>query len=138
MPCQLIDFDDASVAEISVFSTMHPCDGIRTFDDMELIVMILVPFPLGLLVRTRTAAYLAYIAIHGFVFTFQTAYLVMEWANGSTDAFGSFPDFTSGDVWAYGIINLVIYGVGLGLVTLGCRIRTKRTTRHDSVELAPN
>ena len=104
---------------------------------MELIVMILVPLPLGLLVRSRTAAYLAYIAIHSFVFTFQTANLIMEWANGSTEAFGSFPDFNNGDVWGYGIINLVIYGVGLGLVTLGYRIRTKRNARRNSVELAP-
>ena len=116
-----------------MFSTMRPDDGFRTFGNMELIVMILVPFPLGLLVRNRTAAYLAYIAIHGFVFTFQTANLVMEWANGSTEAFGSFPDFNNGDVWGYGIVNLVIYGVGLGLVTLGYRIRTKRNTRRNSV-----
>ena len=116
---------------------MHRNDGIRTFANMELIVMMLIPFPLGLFVRNRTAAYLAYIAIHGFVFTFQTANLVMEWANGSTEAFGSFPDFDNGNVWAYGIVNLVIYGVGLGLVTLGYRIRTKRNTRRNQVEFAP-
>jgi hypothetical protein len=105
---------------------------------MELIIMVLAPLPLGLFVRSRTAAYLAYIAIHAFVFTFQTAYLMMEWANGSTEAFGPFPDFDNGQVWAYGILNLVIYGVGFGLVTLGCRIRTKRSARGGSVELAPN
>ena len=104
---------------------------------MELIIMVLVPLPLGLLVRNRMAAYIAYIAIHAFVFTFQTANLVMDWANGSTEAFGSFPDYSMGDLWAYGIINLAIYGVGLGLVTLGYRIRTKRNTRRNSVELAP-
>jgi hypothetical protein len=104
---------------------------------MELIIMILVPLPLGLLVRNRTAAYLSYIAIHAFVFTFQTAFLIIEWANGSTSAFGPFPDADDGQVWAYGVINLVFYGVGLGLVTLGCRIRAKRNARRNSVELAP-
>ena len=104
---------------------------------MELIIMVLVPLPLGLFVRNRTAAFLAYIALHAFVFTFQTAMLVMEWANGSTEAFGPFPDASNEDVWGYGIVNLVIYGVGLGLVALGARIRARRTTRQNSVELAP-
>ena len=54
----------------------------------------------------------------------------MEWANGSAEAFGSFPDYNNGDVWAYGIVNLVIYTVGMGLVTLGHLIRTNRT--HDA------
>ena len=116
---------------------MRPPLGLPYVGYMELIIMVLVPLPLGLLVRNRTAAYLAYIAIHAFVFTFQTANLVMEWANGSTEAFGSFPDFDNGDVWGYGIINLVIYGVGLGLVTLGCRIRAKRNAPRSSVELEP-
>ena len=110
---------------------------IPTLEVMELIVMVLVPLPLGLLVRNRTAAYVAYIAIHAFVFTFQTANLLMEWANGSTEAFGSFPDFNNADMWGYGVVNLVIYGIGLGLVTLGYRIRTKRNARRNSVELAP-
>ena len=116
---------------------MYPADRFRTFGHMELIIMILLPFPLGLLVRDRTAAYLAYIAIHSFVFTFQTANLMMEWANGSTEAFGSFPDFNNEDVWGYGIVNLVIYGVGLGLVTLAHRIRSRRKARRHDSELAP-
>jgi predicted Na+-dependent transporter len=116
---------------------MRPPWDFPTLGHMELIIMVLVPLPLGLLVRNRTAAYIAYIAIHAFVFTFQTANLVMDWANGSTEAFGSFPDYSMGDFWAYGIINLAIYGVGLGLVTLGYRIRTKRNARRSSVELTP-
>ncbi len=99
--------------------------------------MILVPFPLGLLVRSLVAVYIAYVAIHAFVFTFQTALLVMEWANGSTEAFGPFPDYDNGDVWAYGIVNLVIYSIGLGLITLGHRIRTNRNTRRKSPDLTP-
>lgn len=99
--------------------------------------MILLPLPLGLLVRTRTVAYLAFIAIHAFVFTFQTALLILEWANGSTEAFGSFPEYSTGDVWAYGIINLVIYGLGLGLVTLGQRVRRNRNSRRARMDLTP-
>lgn len=116
---------------------MRPTGRIRTVGSMELIVMILLPLPLGLFVRKRTAAYIAYIAVHAFAFTFQTAILLMEWADGSTEAFGTFPDHSNEDVWGYGIVNLVIYGIGLGLVTLGYRIRTKRNARRDSVELTP-
>jgi len=61
----------------------------------------------------------------------------MEWANGSTEAFGPYPDFDSGQLWGYGMINLMIYAVGLGLVTLGSRIRTRRNVRRANVELAP-
>jgi predicted Na+-dependent transporter len=93
---------------------------------MELIVMILVPLPLGFFVRKRIPAFIAYIAIHAYVFTFQTANLLLEWANGSTAAFGSFPDFNNGDVWAYGVINMIIYGVGLWLVEGGHRLRARR------------
>ncbi len=107
------------------------------FRDMELILMILIPLPLGLLVRSRMAAFVAYIAIHSFVFTFQTANLLMEWINGSTHAFGPYPEFSNQDVWAYGIINAVIYAAGLGLVTLGHRIRGRRAARPGSLELDP-
>ncbi len=109
------------------------------FEGMELILMILIPLPLplGLLVRSRMAAFVAYIAIHSFVFTFQTANLLIEWINGSTHAFGPYPEFSNEDVWGYGIVNLVIYAMGLGLVTLGHRIRSRRAAQPASVELDP-
>lgn len=116
---------------------MRSTGQFRTFGCMALIMMILLALPLGLFVGNRTAAYIAYIAAHAFVFTFQTANLVMEWANGSTEAFGAFPDYNNDDVWGYGIVNLVIYGVGFGLVTLGHRIRSRRATRQSSLELDP-
>ena len=96
-----------------------------------------VEFPLGLFVRNRTAAYVAYIAGHAFVFTFQTTNLLMEWTNGSTEAFGTFPNYDEAKLWGYGVVNLVIYGVGFGLVTLGRRVRVKRSTRQGSLELDP-
>ena len=63
--------------------------------------------------------------------------LVPEWTNGSTKASGSFPDNNNADIRAYAIINRVIYGVGLGLVALGHRIRTTRATRRKSLDLTP-
>jgi len=35
---------------------------------MELVVMVLAPFPIGFFVRSRLAAFVAYIAVHAFVF----------------------------------------------------------------------
>ena len=37
---------------------------------MELIIMVLAPFPIGFFVRSRMAAFVAFIALHAFVFTF--------------------------------------------------------------------
>ena len=96
---------------------------------MELIIMLLAPFPIGFLVRSRTAAFVTYVALHAFVFTFQSLALVLEWAGGSEAAFGRFPDASTGDVAAYGAVNLVIYAVGLGLVYLGSRLGTRRRAR---------
>jgi hypothetical protein len=94
---------------------------------MELIVMILSAFPIGYAIKNRLAAFVVYIAVHSFVFTFQTANLLIEWAGGDDAAFGPFPDASSTDVWSYAVVNLVIYLVGLGLVFLGHRIAARRS-----------
>jgi len=99
---------------------------------MELIVTLLVTFPLGYFVRSRTAAYIAFIAIHSFVFSFQSTQLVREWVAGSTQAF---PANGKTVAWAYGVVNVVIYAAGFGLVTLGHRVRSRRHARSAAVEL---
>ena len=100
--------------------------------------MILVPFPLGFLVRNRLVAFVAYVAVHAFVFTFQTLYLLLDWAGGSTDAFGRYPDSSAGQVASYGGVNLAIYAVGLGLVYLGHRVGGRRRARRvGAVHLDP-
>ncbi len=96
---------------------------------MELILMLLAPFPIGFLVRNRVVAFLAYIALHAFVFTFQTLMLIVDWAGGSTEAFGAFPHAATTDVLAYGAVNLLIYAAALGLVYLGSRTATRRRRR---------
>lgn len=96
---------------------------------MELIVMIVVAFPIGFLIRNRIAAYIAFIALHGFVFVFQSLMLVIEWVGGSKDAFGSYPKADKAEVWSYGAVNLVIFLVGLGLVLLGQKVASRRNSR---------
>ncbi len=104
---------------------------------MELIVMILTAFPIGYLVRKRLAAFVVYIGVHSFVFTFQTASLIIEWAGGDTAAFGPFPMASTDHVWGYAEVNLAIYLVGLALVFLGNRMATRRANRLGAVNLDP-
>ncbi|MFC4117819.1 hypothetical protein [Nonomuraea zeae] len=102
---------------------------------MELIVMLLLPLPLGYLVRSRVAAYLAYIGAHSFVFTFQTMTLTKAWVGGAYDAFAKDPNQPE---WPYAVVNLAIYAAGLGLVALGAWLRDRRRARRssDGIDLA--
>lgn len=105
---------------------------------MELLLTVLLPLPLGLLLPSRLSAYVAYIAIHAFVFTFQTAALVIDWVGGDEAAFGPYPAASSESVYGYGAVNLVIYLVGLGLVALGHRLGQRRRSRQSAgLDLEP-
>jgi cytochrome c biogenesis factor len=101
---------------------------------MELLVALLVPFPLGYFIRNRMAAYLAYVAVHSFVFTFQSTSLVREWVGGDYSAFAKDPATAP---WPYGLVNLAIYAAGLGLVALGSKVgATRRRKTVQAVDLA--
>jgi hypothetical protein len=104
---------------------------------VELILMLLAPLPIGFFVKNRTAGFIAYLALQAFVFTFQSVELVIAWAGGSTEAFGPFPKADNGEVLAYGVVNLVIYGIGLGLLYLGQRLALRRSRRAGAVQLDP-
>jgi hypothetical protein len=94
---------------------------------MIAILTVLVALPLGLLVRNRLAAYLVFTIAFSHVYTFQTANLVMEWANGSTKAFpaNQSDQLLDGNL-GYFAFTSTIYAVGFGLVTLGHWLRNRR------------
>jgi|SRR5579875_180651 len=98
---------------------------------MELLLMLLVPAPIGFFVRSRVVAYLGYVAVHGFVFTFQTLMLLLEWMKGKSTAFGdgTYPRASDPDVLSYGLVNLAIFAAGLGLVALGSYLGSRRRTK---------
>jgi uncharacterized integral membrane protein len=101
---------------------------------MELIATLLIAFPLGYFIRQRLAAYLAFVAVHSFLFTFQSTELIREWVGGSAHAFPKDPDTVP---WAYGLVNLAIYGLGFALVTLGGVVAMRRQTHtRGAVDLA--
>jgi hypothetical protein len=95
----------------------------READRMELIAMVLLPFPLGYFLAKRSTAFVAYIAAFSFIFTFQTITLLREWVGGDTSAFRTDPDSFE---WSYALVNLAIYAAGLGLVWLGHRVAVRR------------
>jgi hypothetical protein len=100
---------------------------------MEAILVLLVPFPLGFFLASRTSAVIAYIAAFCPLFTFQTLSLITDWAEGSRDAFGGpFPNSDYTQVAGYGAVNLVLYLAGFGLIMLGHRLGTKRRARRQS------
>jgi predicted Na+-dependent transporter len=102
---------------------------------MELLIMLLVPLPLGFFVRRLIVAYVAYIAIHGFAFTYQCLYLTLGWIVGESTAFGRYPTMDGSEVLAYGGVNLAIFVVGLCLVALGHRIAGRRRRDIRTVDL---
>ncbi|TWP38337.1 hypothetical protein [Leekyejoonella antrihumi] len=99
---------------------------------MELLLMLLLPLPIGLFVKNKIVGYLIYVAAHGFAFTFQSTVLLLAWVGGDTSAFGPYPDASAANVWPYGAVNLLIFLVGIGLVALGHRLTARRTAKRQA------
>ena len=115
---------------------------------MNLLFTILAAFPLGFLVSRRQTALLSYLIVDSFIFSLQSLNLLLTWMSGGSGLGGSsgfgdtpsgpFPiDYSSSEVIAYGGLNAIITLVGIGLVLLGSRVRTRRTTHdaHDVVDV---
>ena len=112
---------------------------------MNIVFTILAALPLGLSVKKRSAAVLAFVIADLFVFTFQTLDVLLNWMAGNSgiggaSAFGPHPEtlpitYSAPDVIAYGVVNLVITLAGIGLVVLGNKIRTRRAATKDVVSV---
>jgi hypothetical protein len=110
---------------------------------MNILFTLLAAFPIGFFVRQRAVAVIAYLAAEAFVFTFQTLDVLLNWMGGNggiggEKAFGAFPtgfpiNYDASQIYAYGLVNLVIALVGIGLNILGNRIATKRAAKKNVV-----
>lgn len=91
---------------------------------MIALVTVLGALPLGYFLKSPTAAYLGYVALYAWAFSYQGAYLMNMRADGDYSAFQpeTFPV-------AYGIVSLAIMGVGFLLVAGGVRLRVHRESR---------
>lgn len=101
-----------------------------------ILLAAIAAFPLGMLLRNRLAAYVAFGLAFAHLFTFQTAQLVLEATRGSREAFGdiSSPDWSwFGDTIGYLVFATVIYAVGFALATAGHAVRVRRARSLESV-----
>lgn len=107
---------------------------------MNIVFTVLAALPIGILVRKRGLAVITYLAVDALVFTFQTLDVLLNWMAGQNGlggarAFGPFPtaipiDFKESEVYAYGVVNLIIVLAGIGLTVLGTVIAGKRAARR--------
>jgi len=107
---------------------------------MILLLMVVAAFPVGYLVKSRPYALIAFLFAALFLFSFQTLNLLVSWLSGDSTAFGSTPEAfpieaDSGEVVAYGVVNLVIILVGLGLVLLGNRVAARRAAKRNVISV---
>ena len=96
---------------------------------MFILVAVLAAFPLGLLLHSRLAAYLAFGLAFTHMFTFQTAQLVLEATRGAEEAFGDLSDRNwnwFADTIGYLGVTTLIYAIGLALVAAGHAVRRRR------------
>ena len=104
---------------------------------MNIILTILVGFPLGFLIGSRSRAIVTYVLVDSYLFTFQTAFLIMQWVDGDEHAFGSRGRDWSTErttmFFSYLVLNGVIVAAGIGLVILGHKVRSHRTAGRDTV-----
>jgi len=88
-----------------------------------IVIAALVALPLGWFLLQRVAAYLAFVAVYAYFFTFQSVYLTTAWVRGNPEA--AFPA-DGGPSLSYLGVTLAVYVVGLAMVTVGHELRKRR------------
>jgi hypothetical protein len=90
---------------------------------MIAVVTILLAFPAGYYFSSRLAANTTYAIAYLWAFVFQTLYLTLDSFGGTSEN----PAFEPQDFpWSYGLVTLLIFGAGFGLVEFGRRVATRR------------
>lgn len=115
---------------------------------MNIVFTLLAAFPIGFLVRQRVSAVALFLAADALLFTFQTVGVLLVWMAGEPGIFGgdhgafgpaptTFPlEYSGSEVVSYGMVNLVIVLVGIGLTLLGHRTASRRAARRGVVEVS--
>jgi hypothetical protein len=110
---------------------------------MNVLFTVLFAFAIGYFVKHRGLAIVTYLALDAIVFCYQTLHLLLEWlAGGSEPAFGPNPsgglplEFSNRDLTVYGVVNLVIIAVGIGLVLLGTKVAARRAEKKGVIAVA--
>jgi hypothetical protein len=91
------------------------------------IVTLLIALPIGYFIRPRLTAVVTYIAMHSFVYTFQSTELIREWIGGDNSAYPKNPKTVA---WSYALVTALIYAAGFALVLLGGWLAARRRQRE--------
>ena len=107
---------------------------------MILLLIVIAAFPIGYFVRRRPYALVSFLCAALFLFNVQTLNLLTSWLSGDSTAFGPPPDAfpieaDSGEVIAYGVVNLVLVLGGLGLVVLGSSVAARRAAKRNVISV---
>jgi len=102
---------------------------------MNAIFALVASLGIGFLASRRSTAVLVFLVADSFVFTFQSLDVLLNWMAGGggvngQGAFGGAPtgfplDYEQSEVLAYGLVNLVIIVIGIGL-TIGANALSAR------------
>ncbi len=109
---------------------------------MNIIFTVLFAFAIGYLIKDRVLAVVAYLAVGAIVFAYQTLSVLLSWmADEPPVAFGPSPtgfpvEYSGSELAGYGVVNLVVIVVGVGLVIAGTKVRARRAAKQDVVSVA--
>jgi len=112
---------------------------------MNIIFTVLFAVPIGFLVKERGIAILTFLALDAILFTFQTLSVLLNWLGPTQgmagNAFGPKPSgfpaaFSQSELTAYGLLNLLVLVVGVGLVVLGSYLARRHAGRRTAVSVA--
>ena len=107
---------------------------------MNIIYTILAALPIGFFAKTRSGAVLTYLSVGAIVFSFQSVGVVLDWlSNNQPVAFGSSPSrfpitYSHSQFWGYGLINLLIFSVGVSLTLLGGYLAERRASKRNTAK----
>ncbi len=110
---------------------------------MNLVFTLVASLGIGFFVRQRSTAVVSYLIAASFLFTFQTLEVLLNWMAGNSGingsgAFGPSPNgfpitYQQSEVIAYGVVNLVIVAVGVGLTVGAHKLAARRLATKGAV-----
>ena len=114
---------------------------------MNVLVTPIAAVLIGLFVRPRAVGVALYLAVEAVLFTFQTLVVLLAGETGfggtaDTGAFGPTPtglplSYVEGEIWAYGLVNLVVILIGVGIVLGIGSLRERRRAGRAIGNAAP-
>ncbi len=110
---------------------------------MNIVFTLLFALPIGFFIKQRGLAIVTYLALDAILFSFQSLGVLLGWmANEPPLAFGPAPEgsfpvaYSASELFGYGIVNLIVISVGVGLVVLGTVLAKRRSADRVAVTVA--